>query len=413
MMKKINPFKPNSPVSTGMFAGRIEEIKLLEQALYQTKNSRPSNYLVTGERGIGKSSLMMILKDFSSGTFESIEYGTFNFLTINAVISERTDLITFIKLIERNITRELGRVESVRKFINNTWEFVQRIKVMDSGIEKKSVTEESDLIINDFAYSLAKTCKRITNPQKDEERKDGILFIIDEADNACEDLHIGYFFKVVTELLQQEGCNNVIFVVVGLPDISEKLAKSHESSLRIFNHIKIRELNPTDRFYVIDRGIEEGNRINSEQTTITTDAKKDISNLSEGYPHFIQQFAYSAFDYNTDGEISSDDVLDAAFNIGGAIDSIGSRYYASDYHSKIKSDEYRQVLSIMAENMNKWIKKSEIRENFTGVDQTLTDALAALTQRKIILKNESVRGEYRLQQRGFAIWIKLFGSRRK
>ena len=409
-MKKINPFKPNSPVSTGIFAGRIDEIRLLEQALHQTKNGHPSNFLVTGERGIGKSSLMMILKDFSSGSFD---HGKFNFLTINGVISERMDLITLIKLIDRNIKRELGKEEAIRKFMNSTWEFVQRIRVMDSGIEKNSIVEDSDLIINDFAYSLAETCKRIVNPEKGEEKKDGIIFIIDEADNACDDLHVGYFFKVVTELLQQNGCYNVMFVVVGLPDITEKLAKSHESSLRIFSHIKVKVLKTDDRFYVIDKGIEEGNRLNPEKTTISEAAKRHISTLSEGYPHFIQQFAYTAFDFNSDGEISSDDVLDGAFKDGGAIDAIGSRYYASDFHSKIKSDEYRQVLSIMAESMNEWIKKSDIRGKFTGVDQTLTAALAALTQRKIILKNDSIRGEYRLHQRGFALWIKLFGSRGK
>jgi len=202
-----------------------------------------------------------------------------------------------------------------------------------------------------------------------------------------------------------------MFVVVGLPDITDKLLASHGSSLRIFNQIKIAELKLEDRERVVDLGIEEANKINADKTTITVDAKSHISALSEGYPHFIQQFSYSAFEFNSDGEISVDDVLNAAFTRGGAIDSIGTRYYAADYHSKIKSDEYRQVLSIMAESMNAWIKKSEIRDKFSGGDQTLTDALAALTRRKIILKNSSARGEYRLQQRGFAIWIKLFGNR--
>lgn len=204
-----------------------------------------------------------------------------------------------------------------------------------------------------------------------------------------------------------------MFVVVGLPDITDKLLASHESSLRVFNQIKISELKTLDRKKVVDLGIEEANRINTEKTEITEDAKNHISTLSEGYPHFIQQFSYSAFEFNTDGIISSDDVLNGAFDHGGAIDSIGTRYYAADYHSKIKSDEYRQVLSIMAESMNSWIKKSEIRDKFSGSDQTLTDALAALTKRKIILKNTSARGEYRLQQRGFALWIKLFGERKK
>ena len=396
-----------------MFAGRLNEIETLEKGLHQTKHGSPINFLITGERGIGKSSLMSLLKPMASGDIKSPDYDRFNFITINAVLSERTNLVTLIKLIEKNIKREIGKIEKVRNFLNDTWSFVQRIKIMDSGVDQKSQTEDADIVIDDFAYSLAETCNRIIRPEKGEEAKDGIIFFIDEADNSCPDLHIGYFFKVVTELLQQHGCNNVMFVVAGLPEVIEKLSNSHESSIRIFFQLKIRELNPRDRHYVIEKGIEEGNKINEEKTTITEDAKKHISTLSEGYPHFIQQFGYSAFDFNSDGEISESDVLSGAFAADGALDAIGSRYYASAYHEQIKSDEYRQVLSIMAENMNSWIKKSEIREKFSGGDQTLSDALKALTTRKIILKNPSKIGEYRLQQRGFALWIKLFGERKK
>jgi len=411
-MSKINPFKPNSPVSSGMFAGRAKEIKALEKGLHQTKNGFPSNILITGERGIGKSSLMNLLKHLALGEITS-DYGSFNFLAVNIVISDRTSLLTLIRLIERSIGRELGKVEAIRSFLAETWSFVQRVKVMDSGVNKAEAVEDADMVIDDFAYSLTQTCNRISNPQKGEQAKDGIVFIIDEADNACPDLQIGYFFKTVTEMLQQHGCEKVMFVVAGLPDVVEKLAKSHESSIRIFNHLNVKELSFGDTKYVLDRGISAGNKINTEQTTMGEFAKDHVATLSEGYPHFIQQFAYSAYEHNTDGEISVDDVFNGAFNEGGALDSIGSRYYATDYHSKIKSDEYRQVLAIMAENMSDWIKKSEIREKFTGDDQTLTDALKALTTRKIILKNPSKMGEYRLQQRGFALWIKLFGSRPK
>lgn len=284
---------------------------------------------------------------------------------------------------------------------------------MDSGIESSEHISDPDLIIDEFSYSLAQTCNRICNPESGETQKDGIIFILDEADNACGELRIGYFFKVVTELLQQHGCYKVMFLVVGLPEISDKLLSSHESSMRIFNQIKIKELNPSDRMRVVDMGLEEANRNADYKITITEEAKDQISVLSEGYPHFIQQFAFSAFERNDDGEISSEDVLSGAFSKGGAIDSIGTRYYAADYHSKIQSDEYREVLHIMAENMNAWIKKSEIRDNFLGSQQTLTDALAALTRRSIILKNASVRGEYRLQHKGFAVWIKHFGGRQK
>ncbi len=204
-----------------------------------------------------------------------------------------------------------------------------------------------------------------------------------------------------------------MFVVAGLPHVVEKLSESHPSSLRLFSHLNVKELAPDDRKYVIEKGIEKANEMNEQKTTIAEGAIKNISTLSEGYPHFIQQFAYSAFELDSDNNISSDDVLEAALEKGGALYAIGQRYYASSFYDKIKSDEYREILTIMAENLNAWVKKSGIREEFSGNDAVLSNALSALTDRKIILKNTSKRGEYRLQQRGFALWIKLFGNRDK
>ena len=183
-MPKINPFQPNSPVPSGMFAGRYDEILELEKGVFQTKNGHPSHHLITGERGIGKSSLLMYLKHVSCGDLDSFKHGSFNFLTIQTVLSEKTNLVTLIKLIERNISREVSKVEKVRSFISETWSFVQRIKVMDSGISVSEKNAEEDILIDDFSYSLAKTCNRLIKPENGEQRKDGIIFIIDEADNA-------------------------------------------------------------------------------------------------------------------------------------------------------------------------------------------------------------------------------------
>jgi hypothetical protein len=410
-MSKINPFKPNSPVPTAMFAGRISEIEALENGLHHTKLGQPCNFLMTGDRGIGKSSLLLLLKATATGTIKTPKFGTFNFLTVNIPISDRMSIATLLKLVEVHITREVGKIESVKAFLASTWSFVQRIKVMDSGISAAERDSEIEIQLDQFAYSLAETCNRIVNPERGENKRDGILFLFDECDNASPDLRLGYFLKTVTEALQRQECNNVMFVVAGLPDTPEKLSASHESSVRIFTPIPITELSMSDRCYVIDKAMEAGNKINREKTTIAGDAKIQVANLSEGYPHFIQQFGHSAFEHNSDGEISHDDVLTAALQPGGAIDAIGNSYYASAFNAKIKSDEYRQVLTIMSEDMNAWVTKAKIREKFTGDATTLTNALQALTSRKIILKNPSKLGEYRLQQRGFALWIRLFGKR--
>lgn len=87
---------------------------------------------------------------------------------------------------------------------------------------------------------------------------------------------------------------------------------------------------------------------------------------------------------------------------------IGDRYYRDNFYNKIKKESYRQVLRIMADNLDDWVTKKEIKTKFKGNDSTLDNALFALRDRKIILPKEGERGVYRLQHKGFAWWIKLY-----
>ena len=59
MPAKFNPFQPNKMVVPGMFTGRIEEMHTIEQCLFQAKHGNPQHFLVEGERGIGKSSVVV------------------------------------------------------------------------------------------------------------------------------------------------------------------------------------------------------------------------------------------------------------------------------------------------------------------------------------------------------------------
>ncbi len=67
---KANPFRPGKPITDPeLFAGRREELSLLVDALYQTGTGNARHIIVTGARGIGKSSL--VNQDRSSCTRRS------------------------------------------------------------------------------------------------------------------------------------------------------------------------------------------------------------------------------------------------------------------------------------------------------------------------------------------------------
>ena len=392
-----------------MFVGRLNEVNKLEAALLQTRAGQPSNFMITGERGIGKTSLLAYMKYVAVGDI-AIESEKVSFLVIETDVDENTTQVGLVRKIELGLRRELGKTEKARKWFSGAWDFLQRVEA--GGISlKEATTTDSDLVIEEFAYSLAETVNRVTQASVDDTfstRYDGLLILVDEADNASSALSLGAFLKMLLERLQRHGCEKVMVGLAGLPELRQVLLDSHPSSLRLFEELPLGRLSDPEVERVIDRCLLRANEENSEKTTITNDAKKALANLAEGYPHFIQQFGYCAFAVDDDGEITAKDVIESALGKRGGLEIIGDRYYRNNFYNKIQKESYRQVLRIMAEKDDGWIAKSEIKDKFQGKESTLDNAIQALRERHIILSQEGQRGIYRLQHRGFALWIKLY-----
>jgi hypothetical protein len=395
-----------------MFVGRLQEIERLEQALVQARAQEPAHFMITGERGIGKTSLLLYLKYLAKGDI-SFNSADFRYMVLDLDVDNNTTQLGLIQRIKMHLENQLGLTEPARKFLNEAWSFLQRIRIMDSGIQAKEADSSAEVMLDEFAISLARVCERTCCADAEalfSARYDGILIVIDEADNCSPDLHLGSFLKLLLERLQRSGCNRVLVGLAGLPELRNRLHASHPSSLRIFEDIQLGRLTSHEVSDVITMCIEKSGRDNPEPTTITDEARQMLINLAEGYPHFIQQFGYSAFAVDTDNNIDKQDIEKSAFGPRGALDLVGDRYYRNDFYNKIQQDSYRQVLRIMADDLDGWVTRAKIKERFKGKDSTLNNAIKALRDRHIILSKEGVKGVYRLQHKGFALWIKLYAD---
>jgi len=408
---KLNPFNPNFPVHPGMFVGRLGEILRLESYLLQTRSDQPLNFLITGERGIGKSSLMNYLIFVASGEIP-VDDTEFKFLVIDTDIDQSTTRLGLLKKIELGLEKELGKTEKARKFLSFTWAFLQRVEAGGFRLKSAEEAEHDQTLLDRFAYSLAETVERVCSPAESMDmfnaNYDGLLILVDEADNSSEELQLGSFFKLLMERLQRRGCGKVMVGLVGLNQLRDVLRESHPSSLRMFDDIQLGRLTDEEVNRVIDSCLQKANLDNQVPTSIDEEARDLLVALSEGYPHFIQQFGYSAFMADQDDTIDRQDVINGAFGGGGALELIGDRYYRNDFYNKIQKESYRQVLRIMADNLDGWVTKKEIRAKFKGKDSLLSNAIKALRDRHIILSKEGTRGVYRLQHKGFALWIKVY-----
>ena len=411
-MAGINPFRPNYPVVPGMFVGRINELQKLENHLVQTRAGIPSNFMITGERGIGKSSLLLYLKALAKGDI-SFSDKKFKFLVISLDIEKSTTQLGLIKRIEFLLNQELGKTEPARQFLKDAWDFAKKVEAAGFRLGQVDQVEGNELLQEQFANSLGQTVQRIVQPDSGSifsSKYDGIILLIDEADNASKDLNLGSFLKLLLERLQRSRVNNLLVGLAGLDELKTVLTESHPSSMRLFEHLHLERLGDDEVESVISIAMEEASTKNDKKYEVKGDAKKSLISISEGYPHFIQQYGYSAFEADSDDIIDQDDVIEGIFGEHGGMEAIGDRYYRNDFYNKIQKDSYRQVLRIMASKLDAWISKKEIRTEFVGKDSTLDNALQALRERGIIISKEGERGVYRLQHKGFAYWIRIFTS---
>lgn len=115
-MSYVNTFQPQSPISQGLFVGRRPEIQRLESVLRHAKAHRPINFMITGERGIGKTSLMHYLMGMAR-SFGDFEHDSHNFLIADVVIDKTTTTLDLVKKVEFSLRKELERTERGRAFL--------------------------------------------------------------------------------------------------------------------------------------------------------------------------------------------------------------------------------------------------------------------------------------------------------
>jgi Cdc6-like AAA superfamily ATPase len=400
---KFNPFRPNSIASSELFQGRKEEMQVIEQSLFQTKNGNPQHFLVEGERGLGKSSLFLKVEQQATGKIPLRNSEQVNFIVINIELDSTQTFFDILKTIAIDFKRALAEREKVKTLATGVWDFLSNWEILGVRFHKMddNLIQPYE-ILNELVLSFDRVIKQAKS------EIDGILILIDEADRPIEKASLGEIVKLLTEKLSKRGCEQVVIGMTGQPGLIAKLKASHESSSRIFTVLNLTPLSDEENKAVVLNGLKKANEINIEKTTISEEALSLISQLSEGYPHFLQEFAFKAFEKDEDFLIGAEDVKEGAFGPNGALNQLGHKYFNDLFFTQIGSDEYRRVLQAMAQFSDSWINREKIKNKITIKDTTLNNALQALKTRNIIIPNPGQPGEFRLPTKSFAAWIKAF-----
>lgn len=394
-MKKrfIDPFFPNRPVKDpNLFEGRTEQIDEIVDALFQTKNNNPKHFIITGDRGIGKSSLLLQTKILSEGDNSlanryGIDLGVekYNYLSSWTDVTEGQTLENLAKSLLVDLESTVKRIFSSLKFSLDLGGFVQIEKNLNG---EKSVTD----IVNEFVKSL-KTIYDNVNKQS----KDGIIIFIDELDRVSVSSGVSTFFKLVTEKLNRENMNNVIFVASGITGAIQKLGSEHASIDRTFRDIPLPLFTEPETKEILVAGFDK----------IGFTYAESIPNLSfkisSGFPEPIHILGSEMLSVSADNHICEEDFENAKIKIVTDV----RKNKLQDILSKAGYGKYQSILEAMAKHHDVNVPLDFISKVIKSKQNEFSSNIGTLIDKNIIRRVD--RSVYAFVDPLLKEYIKQFG----
>ncbi|WP_017660276.1 ATP-binding protein [Baaleninema simplex] len=215
----VDPFFPNRPVDDPLrFAGRREQVEEVIDALFQILNSNPKHSIITGDRGIGKSSLLLQTKLLASGDNRLAErlkldlgVESYKFATVWHDCDKEQNVQGLIN----GLTKEFE--SKLHGFLGNFNFKLNVLKTLEVS-NKDSSLECISEIVNAFVGDIKKAHDRLS-----EKGYNGIIFFIDELDRVDPSSGVASFFKLASERMARENYKNVAFIAAGISGAIQKL----------------------------------------------------------------------------------------------------------------------------------------------------------------------------------------------
>ena len=383
---KKNPFTPQEPISdTLKFAGRKDAIFNAVDNLYNGKN-----ILITGARGIGKSSLAYQLLYTTAGETELLQrIGIDETEIFNNTISDHrcmygNTLIDIASGLINTLANQLGSSDLTLS---------QSIGI-DLKVFNYSHTEtEAPINTSDTASAFATKVEELFNEYAND--KHGITFLIDEIDTLDSNIDIASFLKSVLEKFRLDSYNNFYVIASGVTGTITNLLAQHQSAGRLFEPILVDkmtypEIEELIDIHLCDTGVE-----------IEKEALNEIVKYSNDFPQPVHLIAYHAFRIDNDNNINIDDVK-------AAIKFIVQNLKKQEY--EIKFDSLGRGKNITALRRIVQAPYPTISLKYLSQNGELTYNEAAGVIGELIrqgIVEKSFRSQYRICEPLFKIYLKM------
>lgn len=293
-----NPFNPGAGVSPPELAGRAEVLEQAITALERIKRARHAKSLfILGLRGVGKTVLLNQIKR------EAEQRG---YLTDQVEAQDGQDLRALLMQSLRKLLLQLDRgeqaVDTVKRGLRVLRSFIGTVTLSAGGIDltlgvdpEPGQADSGDLEsdIRDVLVAVAKAAQGTQRP---------IALLIDELQYVSK-AELGALIRSI-HAINQEGLPLVLFGA-GLPQLAGQAGEAKSYAERLFDFPRL------DRLSEEDAGEALRDPVEQEGAVMDQEAVAEIYQQTRGYPYFLQEWGYNAWNVAAGERITANDARQA------------------------------------------------------------------------------------------------------
>ena len=277
-----NPFSPGAGTPPPELAGRqsvLEKAKIAFARLLIGRSEK--SFLLIGLRGVGKTVLLNEIDRIAQIT---------GYKSILLEAHEKKSLTSLLLPPLRQLLFQLDRMEKfsekVKKGLRVLKSFLNgmRVKYQDIEISLDIDPEIGTADSGDLESDLPALLEAIGEAASD--RKTAIALIIDELQYLSEN-ELSALIMAIHRIAQKRL--PILLIGAGLPQLIGLTGRSKSYAERLFDFYKIGPLDKQDAMRAIREPIRE------QGAEITEDAIEKILQQTQGYPYFLQEWGYQAW----------------------------------------------------------------------------------------------------------------------
>jgi len=284
MDKILNPFSPGAGTPPPQLAGRDAILQQALMTLARIKRGRAEkSILLIGLRGTGKTVLLQEISGLAEKEgYRSVMVEAHEKKSLPEILLPELRRVLFSLNTQGTISAKVNRAFRVLKSFVSNVKINFKVNEIDFGIgiEPELGSADSGNLEADLAQVF------IALGEAAQDRSTAIAIIIDELQYLSED-ELSSLIMAIHRVSQKSL--PVVVIGAGLPQLVGKAGRAKSYAERLFDYPELGPLKTEDAKSALQKPVQK------EGITFTEEALDEIIRVTRGYPYFLQEWGYQAW----------------------------------------------------------------------------------------------------------------------